>query len=159
MASVLALAGCGIDGVSSHVIAAVDPASLCTSATASNQVLVAHDVLENDGSEEAMVRDVRLVDADNLEVVSFDVLAHEDDGFRGVGEPIARSEAPPTIRAGGGAMIRVTVELPDPSITGQAAGFEVEYSDIEGRGSDSLRTVVTMEIVPHGQSCVSEAAR
>lgn len=156
VAAVLALTTCSVDEVSSHLVAAENPASLCTPAADGRRLLVAHDVLDNVGSETALVRDVRLVDADNLKVVSFDVLSHEDDGFRGAGDPIALSEAPPTIAAGGGVMVRVTVELQDPSTPGEAAAFEVKYSDIEGPGSQRLRTAVTMKVVPHGQSCLHE---
>src|SRR5690606_17385230 len=117
-----------------HLSAAEDRAWMCTPASEGGQSLFAHDVLKNEGSESAVLRDVRLVDADNLEVVSFDVLSHEDDGFRGVGDPVPLSEVTPTVQVDEEVMVRVLVELTDPTLAGTAGGFEVEYSDAEGRG-------------------------
>jgi len=49
--------------------------------------------------------------------------------------------------------VRVIVRLVDPTIPGEAAAFDVEYSDEDGRGTDVVRTTVTMQVVPQGEVC------
>ncbi len=151
VAAVLVLAGCG---PSSRLTPSPEGADLCTPAQRGDAVLIAHNPLANEGSEEAVLRDVTLVDGTNLEVMAFDVLAHGEDGFRGVGPLVPLSDAVPEIAVDEEVMVRVAVKLVDPSTPGEAAAFDVEYSDPDDHRSELVRTTVTMRVLPQGQTCL-----
>src|SRR5690625_410935 len=65
----------------------------------------------------------------------------------------ALSQATPVIEVGDSAAVRVIVRLVDRTIPGEAASFDVESSDEDGRGTDVIRTTVTMQVVPQGEVC------
>ncbi len=126
---------------------------MCVPAQRGDKVLFALDHLESDGTQDAVLREVGLVDADNMQVESFDVLVDDDDGYRGLGEAIPLSQETPVIEVGESAAVRVIVRLVDPTVPGDAAAFDVEYSDEDGRGTDVVRTTVSMQVVPQGEVC------
>lgn len=152
LAVALMVAGCGAAGMSARLTASTEEAELCVPAQVGDGVLIAHDPLENEGSGDAVLRAVRLVDSTNLQVESFDVLPHGEDGYRGQGPPMDLSDDV-TIGVGESAMVRVNVMLVDPDSAGEAAAFDVEYTDEDGRGSDVVRTSVAMGVQPPGDWC------
>jgi hypothetical protein len=108
------------------------------------------------GSVDILIEDVRLANAENLELESFGVLIQEPtasyEGYAVEERPVF-PDSPVEVPAGMAALIVATVQLTDPLAEGKADGVEITHRKVGEETERVFEPILGVELVPHGSVC------